>query len=323
MRWTAIISCGLNQLRLRGSEQRGGTSFSRMGAGEPVDHASLELEPRSRGGGCRGGDDVLPCQATPHAASVPPAAQWCRSGRRDGRRRSGPVGGHAEPPVERAVVVAQEPALVRRTAARSGQRWRVSTRPCQRLLKLSMSGFRPGSAGGMNHQCTPRRRPRRRTWENVNPEGLPPDHRELIVELADRRDGQDAPGGQEVGAERLSALVLAVARGRRPADILQGSEGEKPGDPTGAPEVARPTRSVSCTAPTAWARGAGKGRGFPRSRRVLPCCSRIRSMARTLGSGRTPAGERRASGPVGDQLGGDPTRAIRRGAVRRQTRRGA
>ncbi len=69
--------------------------------------------------------------------------------------------------------------------------------------------------------------------------GGTPHEGELVVHLADLGDSEFLPGVQEVGAEGLGALVAGVARGHRPADQLQGVEGEEPRDPPGAPDMAR------------------------------------------------------------------------------------
>jgi hypothetical protein len=67
--------------------------------------------------------------------------------------------------------------------------------------------------------------------------GVAPGQGELVVHLADPRHAELVPGVQEVGAEGLGPLGAAVAGGHRPADQVQGVEGEEARKPPGAADM--------------------------------------------------------------------------------------
>ena len=71
------------------------------------------------------------------------------------------------------------------------------------------------------------------------PVGVAPDDAKLVVQLPDSGDSQARPRVQEVGAEGFGPLGAVVASGRRPADVLQGVEGEEARNFSGTADMAR------------------------------------------------------------------------------------
>jgi hypothetical protein len=115
------------------------------------------------------------------------------------------------------------------------------------------------------------------------PESFRSDERAAVVELENERDADPVPDRDQRGRNRRVRAVgddLDPAAVRGEIKLVQGVEAHT------TPEVARPTRSASCSSPGRSAASAGYGTPFDRRR---PRARRAGSRPRGRGSARSPA----------------------------------